>query len=79
MSIVVPDEFNIGETVYIAGLSNGKLIQGLVIHQFEHDGPQYVIEIDTPAGPLLEVRQPELIATDPNGPLSMWAKLTKSR
>lgn len=72
------NEHQIGDTVYIAGLSNGNLTPGIVVHCFIHNNEQqYVIEIETVAGTLLEVRSADLTATDPTGPLLMWAKLTR--
>lgn len=65
--------YTIGDTVWIYGIdrTNIKLTPGKIIHSFtleELSGEQYVIAVDTPIEPLLEIRTWETISQDSRGP-----------
>lgn len=75
---MIKKKYNIGDTVWIYGVSKGKSDEGKIIHQFAIDDTGavsdltqgqifYVISIPTNIEPLLEVRTWDTISQTKNG------------
>jgi len=70
--------YNIGDTVWVAGITHSKFTQGTVIHKLtipEIEGTHYIISIPTHIEPLLELRTWETISQDENGPIGLFREV----
>jgi hypothetical protein len=74
--MTVKKKYNIGDTVWVYGISHDKSTQGTVVNHFtiNYDGwdeskVHYVIAVPTEIEPLLEVRTWETISQDQDGPV----------
>lgn len=72
--MTVKKKYNVGDTVWIYGVTNGKPTEGKIIHWFtikeegwDNDKRHYVIAIPTEIEYLLEVRTWETISQDKDG------------
>jgi hypothetical protein len=78
-------QYNIGDTVWIAGVSRGnaRLTKGTVIKTFDlsdcgfNGEPHYLIKIETEIEPLLEVRTWHTISESANGPVGSLRMIGK--
>jgi hypothetical protein len=72
--MTVKKKYNIGDTVWIYGITNGKSTQGIIVQTFtvdqegwDQDRIHYVVSVPTEIEPLIEVRTWETISQDKNG------------
>lgn len=71
-------KYNIGDTVWVAGIQHNKLTEGTVVYEVNIPGihgTQYIISIPTHIEPLLEIRTWETISEDEHGPVGMLRSL----
>jgi len=72
--MTVKKKYNIGDTVWVYGITNGKSTEGTVIKTFnidldnwDQEQTYYVVAVPTEIEPLLEVRTWETISQDKDG------------
>jgi len=72
--MTVKKKYNIGDTVWIYGITNDKSTEGIIVQTFtvdqegwDQDRIHYVVSVPTEIEPLIEVRTWETISQDKNG------------